>query len=134
MVFTGRNTKIMLNSKSETEKMSQIEKKINLILVFIFGVQIILSIVVSIGFSVFRRQNASGYSYIDWNFQYGVALDSFLVFLSQFVLINTMIPISLIVSIEIVKFMQSIFIQKDKLLYSEYRSRGVTVKSASLNE
>jgi P-type E1-E2 ATPase len=27
-----------------------------------------------------------------------------------------------------------IFIQQDKLLYSQYRDRGVTVKSASLNE
>lgn len=89
---------------------------------------------VSIGYSVFRRQNSDDYFYIDWPFEYNVALDAFLIFLSQFVLINTMIPISLIVSIEIVKFIQSIFIQKDKMLFSDYRGRGVTVKSASLNE
>lgn len=63
-----------------------------------------------------------------------MALDSVLIFFAQFVLINTMIPISLIVSIEIVKFFQMIFIEKDKLMYSDYRKRGVTVKSASLNE
>jgi magnesium-transporting ATPase (P-type) len=45
-----------------------------------------------------------------------------------------MIPISLVVSIEIVKIFQSYFINKDKLMYSEFRKRNVDVKSASLNE
>lgn len=45
-----------------------------------------------------------------------------------------MIPISLIVSMEMVKFFQMIFIEKDQLMYSDYRKRGVQVKSASLNE
>ena len=61
-------------------------------------------------------------------------LDSFLVFLGYFVLLNTMIPISLIVSIEIVKMAQKIFITKDKLMFSEYRRKNVEVKSSSLNE
>jgi len=55
-------------------------------------------------------------------------------FLSYFVLLNTMIPISLIVSIEIVKMSQSYFIDKDRLMFSTFRNRGVTVRSASLNE
>lgn len=55
-------------------------------------------------------------------------------FFVSFVLINTMIPISLIVSIELVKMCQSFFINKDKLMYSEFRKKYVDVKSASLNE
>jgi magnesium-transporting ATPase (P-type) len=50
------------------------------------------------------------------------------------VLLNTMIPISLIVSIEIVKMSQSYFIDKDKLMYSDFRKKYCNVKSASLNE
>jgi magnesium-transporting ATPase (P-type) len=45
-----------------------------------------------------------------------------------------MIPISLIVSLEIVKTVQGIFIQQDKLLFNERRQKGVTVFSSSLNE
>lgn len=45
-----------------------------------------------------------------------------------------MIPISLIVSIEIVKMCQSYFIMKDHLMYSKFRNKFVDVKSASLNE
>jgi P-type E1-E2 ATPase len=45
-----------------------------------------------------------------------------------------MIPISLIVSLEIVKTVQGVFIQQDKLLFNERRRKGVTVFSSSLNE
>lgn len=79
--------------------MSQIEKKINVILVVIFAIQVVLAIVVAVGYSIFRRRNIELYTYINWPVEYNVALDSFLIFLSQIVLINTMIPISLIVSI-----------------------------------
>jgi|694.fasta_scaffold61354_2 hypothetical protein len=37
--------------------MSQIELKVNYILVVILVIQIILSIIVAIGYSIFRRQN-----------------------------------------------------------------------------
>lgn len=47
----------MLNSKGDASKMSQIEKKVNYILAVILIIQIILSIVVSVGYSIFRRQN-----------------------------------------------------------------------------
>jgi phospholipid-translocating ATPase len=45
-------------------------------------------------------------------------VDSILMALTYIVLLNTMIPISLIVSIEIVKMSQSYFINKDKLMFS----------------
>jgi magnesium-transporting ATPase (P-type) len=134
LVFlTGRNTKIIMNSKSEASKMSQIEIKVNYILIGILVIQTIFSIMCAIAYGIFRNLFKDDFTYINWP-NYNVVLDSFLIFLSYFVLLNTMIPISLIVSIEIVKYFQMIFIKKDKLLYSSYRQRGVTVKSASLNE
>jgi phospholipid-transporting ATPase len=69
---------------------------------------------------------------VDWP-NYGLPLDGLLVFFTYFTLINTMIPISLIVSIEIVKMFQKYFIEKDKLMYSSYRKKYVTVKTSSLN-
>lgn len=63
-----------------------------------------------------------------------VAFDGFLIFLTYFVLLNTMIPISLIVSMEMVKMFQKYFIEKDKLMHSTLRNKNVTVQSASLNE
>lgn len=45
-----------------------------------------------------------------------------------------MIPISLIVSMEIVKMFQKYFIEKDQLMFSILRKKYVSVQSSSLNE
>ena len=45
-----------------------------------------------------------------------------------------MIPISLIVTMEMVKLFQKYFIEKDQLMFSNYRKKYVSVQSASLNE
>lgn len=95
--------------------------------------QVLLSVITAILSGLFRARHKSSFYYIDWS-QYSDGLDSFFMIFIYFVLINTMIPISLIVSIEIVKMCQSYFIMKDSLMYSEYRKKFVDVKSASLNE
>ena len=121
-IYTGRNTKIMLNSAEGANKMSQIEVKVNYILGFILIIQVTLSLVVGILAGIFNGNHSSTDTYIIWN--YSPALDGVLLFFTQFVLINTMIPISLIVSIEIVKVTQSYFINKDRFMYSNFRQRG----------
>lgn len=90
-------------------------------------------LIVAILDGVFISSYKSTDYYISFG-DYGTVLDAFLIFCTYFVLINTMIPISLIVSIEIVKMSQSYFIDKDKLMYSDFRKKFANVKSASLNE
>lgn len=123
----------MINSESESSKMSQVEIKVNFILLFILLTQIVLCIIVAILDSVFIRNNTDSYYYILWS-SYTIGGDAALMFCTYFVLINTMIPISLIVSLEIVKMSQSYFIDKDKFMHSAIHDRGAMVRSASLNE
>ena len=130
-IYTGRNTKIMLNSSESVNKMSQIEVKVNQLLGFILLTQVTLSFICGILAGVFNKDHASTNTYIIWSST--AAVDGILAFFTYFVLVNTMIPISLIVSIEIVKVVQSYFINKDKFMYSRYRRKGSEVKSASLN-
>lgn len=132
-IYTGRNTKIMMNSDSSSEKMSQIEHKVNSILALILALQLVLCLIVAILDGNFVSRYSSDYYYIEFG-DYSIGLDGFLIFCTYFVLINTMIPISLIVSIEIVKMSQSYFIDKDRLMFSEFRKKSANVKSASLNE
>ena len=121
-IYTGRNTKIMLNSSEGANKMSQIEVKVNYILGFILIVQVILSFIVGILAGIFNRDNNATHTYIIWSNT--PAVDGVLLFFSYFVLVNTMIPISLIVSIEIVKVTQSYFINKDRFMFSNFRQKG----------
>lgn len=124
----------MMNSDSSSEKMSQIEIKVNYILGLILLLQIVMCLILAVLDGVFlSTKRADNSSYILFS-SYSTSTDAFLIFCSYMVLLNTMIPISLIVSIEIVKMSQSYFIDKDKLMYSEFRKKYCNVKSASLNE
>lgn len=55
----------------------------------------------------------------------------FFIFFIQF---SSIIPISLMVSIEIVKLAQSYFIDFDKLMYSEIKQKAALAKNTMLNE
>jgi phospholipid-transporting ATPase len=61
-------------------------------------------------------------------------LNSFLVFFGYFLLYNTMIPISLIVSLEFVKVFQSYFITTDEEMYVKARDKFASVKTTTINE
>jgi magnesium-transporting ATPase (P-type) len=132
-IYTGRNSKIMMNSDSSSEKMSQIEVKVNYILGLILLLQMGMCLIMAVLDAVFLNNNKDNNSYILFS-TYSVSTDSFLMWCTYMVLLNTMIPISLIVSIEIVKMSQSYFIDKDQLMYSDFRKKYCNVKSASLNE
>ena len=112
--------------------MSQIESKVNSILGLILILQFVLCLITAILDGVFVSSNRDTHTYIVFG-SFSIGLDAFIIWCSYFVLINTMIPISLIVSIEIVKFSQSYFIDKDRLMYSNFRKKYANVKSASLN-
>lgn len=105
----------------------------NKVLGIILAFQFILCVIVAVLFGINVNTNYASFNYIAGS-GLSVPVDSILLALSYFVLLNTMIPISLIVSIEIVKMSQSYFINKDHLMYSEFRKKSVSVKTASLNE
>jgi len=113
--------------------MSQVESKVNYVLGIILCIQVVFCLVIAIFYGVFRNQSKDDYYYIDWT-TYSSPVDAIIIFFTYFVLINTMIPISLIVSMEMVKLCQKYFIDKDRFMFSEWRMKGAEVKVASLNE
>jgi len=63
-------------------------------------------------------------------------LEGIYVFFTYIILLNTLIPISLIVSIEIVKFIQGYFIKEDMDMFikEEGINKGTSVFTTSINE
>jgi magnesium-transporting ATPase (P-type) len=113
--------------------MSQVENKVNYVLGIVLCIQVIFCVVIAIFYGVFRNQRKDDFYYIDWT-NYSSPVDAIIIFFTYFVLINTMIPISLIVSIEMVKLIQKYFIDKDQFMFSDWRQKYAEVKVASLNE
>jgi phospholipid-transporting ATPase len=48
VIYTGKNTKIMMNLNKTHSKISQIEKKVNEVLIYIFAGQIILCLLAAV--------------------------------------------------------------------------------------
>ena len=133
VVYTGMNNKIILNSKKPRLKMSKIEKKLNLYLLFVFCFLILCCGECSMFHHFHYKTNKKFYE----NFIFisnDVKTESFIIFFTYFLLLNTLIPISLIVSTEIIKMIQGIFIKWDIYLYSKWRHCFCTAKSVSIIE
>ena len=147
VIYTGHNCKLMKNAKEPLTKMSTVEKLLNKLLVGIFILQLILSLISAIlHFVYFKRdsklmaesdtlndEEKNKNTFIDYK-DFNIWVDSLLSFFTYLLLLNTLIPVSLVITLEIVKLIQGLFISVDAKSYSFYRKKFITTNSVSLNE
>ena len=134
VVYTGFDTKVMRNSENSKVKQSKIEKRTNKYLVGILIFQLICCLTSAIGFMIWTSQKSEGHWYIYKEQKDSQFIDAILIFFTYFLLNNTMIPISLIVSLEFVKVAQAFFINHDEDLFTESSKRPCKVMTSSINE
>ena len=127
VLYNGMNNKIILNSKRPRTKMSIIEKKMNRYLFGIFILLIILCMISSFIHDLGYNKNKIFYKQFIL-LKRSHKLESFITFFTYFLLLNTLIPISLIISLEIVKIIQGFFISWDVDMYSKIRHKFAKAK------
>ena len=133
IAYTGMNNKIILNSKKPRTKVSKVEQSMNSYLIYVFFVLIILCFVCSILHNYGYRNNTNFYN----NFiliKRSSIEESFITFFTYFLLLNTMIPISLIVTLEIIKLIQGFLIEWDTKLYSMFHHVFCKARAVSIIE
>jgi len=133
IVYTGMNNKIILNSKKPRTKISKIERKMNFYLIYVF----IFLILCCFACSFLHHNGYNNYILYYTNFillERSSLSESSITFFTYFLLLNTMIPISLIVTIEIIKICQGFFIEWDTKLYSKFRHVFCKARAVSINE
>ena len=133
VIYTGMDNKIILNSKKPRMKVSHLEIKMNHCLIGIFIFIVISSILYSYYHYYLYSKNLKFYT----NFvplDQSISMDCFINFFTYFLLLNTLIPISLIVTIEIIKMAQGIFIHWDTELYSKSQHCFCWARTVSINE
>ena len=147
IIYTGHNCKIMKNARDSILKMSSVEYLLNRLLILIFICQATLSLICAIlHFVYFNKEkiliiqskfvenNEKTYlNYMDY-LPFKLIVDSILNFFTYLLLLNTMIPVSLIITLELVKIVQGIFIKMDAKSYSFVRKKFIKTNSVSLNE
>ena len=149
VTYGGNNCKIIKNAKKGKIKYSTVEKLMNKLIYFILFLQILLSIISALLHRKYFKNNQNliiqskkisnlkfnkkHLKYIDY-MQFKLSLDTFFSFFTYFLLLNTLIPISLIITLEIVKLIQGLLIKVDIKGYSFLRKKFIKPNSVSLNE
>ncbi len=97
---------------------------------FLFQFGLCLS--TSILYGVFRSDHQDSNTYILYPGN-SVEVDSLLNYFTYVILLNTLIPISLVVTLELVKTAQSVFINFDQMMYSPVKQKKAAAKTFTLN-
>ncbi|XP_028807440.1 probable phospholipid-transporting ATPase 4 [Neltuma alba] len=140
VIFTGHESKVMQNSTKSPSKRSRIERKMDYIIYLLFTVLILISLVSSVIFAVITRFQTINWWYL-MPMQSEVLYDpnnALLAGLSHLVtaliLYGYLIPISLYVSIEVVKVLQANLVEQDLHMYHEETGTPACARTSNLNE
>ncbi|KAM9470559.1 phospholipid-transporting ATPase IA isoform 1-T1 [Clarias gariepinus] len=132
VVYTGHDTKLMQNSTRPPLKLSNVERITNFQILVLFGCLLGISLVCSIGQTIWKYQYGNAAWYMDLN--YGGAANFGLNFLTFIILFNNLIPISLLVTLEVIKFIQAYFINWDTDMLYEVTNTPAMARTSNLNE
>ncbi|KAI9220298.1 hypothetical protein BC828DRAFT_405948 [Blastocladiella britannica] len=131
VIFTGHESKLMRNASATPIKRTDVERMTNVQIVFLFGILVALALACSIGNFIFLNQDPKP-AYLSPPTMGAIELlKSFLTFI---VLFNNLIPISLIVTMEVVKYQQSQLINADLDMYYEQTDTPALCRTSSLVE
>ncbi|KAJ2810643.1 phospholipid transporting ATPase, partial [Coemansia sp. 'formosensis'] len=118
VLYTGDQTKIVLNSGPTPYKRSRIERMMNIQVMMSFGFVIATSFIVALVGGLKYAQPEHRYSpYVDTSMAKGTY--GFALFWSAMIMLQNVIPIALYVSIEFVKSWHAYWIHQDMHMYYE---------------
>ena len=135
VIYVGHDTKIMRNSVSAKEKVSKIEHIMNNQIIIVFILQFVIGIISSLigNIQLYSDRKNLGYIYPDneINITFGKIV---IIIGTWIILVNNIVPISLLMTLEMVKYIQGIFISWDFHMYDLVNKQKPKVQTSTLNE
>ncbi|XP_074580632.1 putative phospholipid-transporting ATPase 9 [Curcuma longa] len=144
VVFTGHDTKVMQNATDPPSKRSKIERLMDRIVYLLMSSLVSIAFIGSVVFGVTTNDDLQDGRMKRWYLRPDdssiyfdptrAAVAAILHFLTAMMLYSNFIPISLYVSIEIVKVLQTVFINQDIQMYHEESDKPAHARTSNLNE
>lgn len=130
-VYTGHDTRLMQNSTESPHKRSNVERTTNWMILAVFAMQLLLCAGAAVANTIYTKQLEDA-----WYLQLegSAAANGALSFITFIILLNNLIPISLYITMEIVKFGQAYFINHDLRMYHEASDTAAQARTSNLNE
>ncbi|XP_036980949.1 probable phospholipid-transporting ATPase VD isoform X3 [Acanthopagrus latus] len=132
VVYAGHETKAMMNNSGPRYKRSQLEKRLNTDVLWCVLLLIIMCLTGAVGHGLWVKNLKN--PIFETDTETSPALAGFYVFWTMIIVLQVLIPISLYVSIEIVKLGQIYFIHNDLALYNEQLDSRIQCRALNITE
>ncbi|KAK6458773.1 phospholipid transporting ATPase [Scheffersomyces xylosifermentans] len=135
VAFTGDDTKIMMNAGVTPTKQSRISRELNYYVLLNFIFLFLLCFISGLVNGLYYRKTGSSRDYFEFGTIAGSpALNGLVSFFVAVILYQSLVPISLYITIEIIKTAQAFFIYSDLGMYYERLDYPCTPKSWSISD
>ncbi|XP_014732813.1 PREDICTED: probable phospholipid-transporting ATPase VB isoform X1 [Sturnus vulgaris] len=137
VIYAGHETKAMLNNSGPRYKRSRIEQRMNMDIFICVGLLFVMCLVGAVGHGIWTGNfwQHPPYDVPDKNGNFvSPVLAGFYMFLTMIILLQILIPISLYVSIELVKMGQVFLIHNDIDLYDEEAGLSIQCRALTITE
>uniref|UniRef100_A0A8D3APR0 Phospholipid-transporting ATPase n=1 Tax=Scophthalmus maximus TaxID=52904 RepID=A0A8D3APR0_SCOMX len=132
VVYAGHDTKAMMNNSGPRYKRSQLEKRLNTDILWCVVLLVIMCLTAAVGHG-FWLKNLKDPIFVT-DVETPPTLAGFYVFWTMIIVLQVLIPISLYVSIEIVKLGQVYFIHNDLDFYNEQLDSRIQCRALNITE
>ncbi|KAF3817944.1 hypothetical protein GH733_014816 [Mirounga leonina] len=138
VIYAGHETKALLNNSGPRYKRSQLERQMNCDVLWCVLLLVCMSLFSAVGHGLWVRRYQEKKSLFDVPESDGSSLSPVTAavysFLTMIIVLQVLIPISLYVSIEIVKVCQVYFIHQDVELYDEEMDSQLQCRALNITE
>ncbi|KAF6830667.1 phospholipid-translocating p-type atpase domain-containing protein [Colletotrichum musicola] len=135
VVFTGHDTKIMINSGITPSKRPRIAREMNFNVICNFGILFLLCLLCAIiNGAAWAKTDASLYFFDFGSIGDSPAMSGFITFFAAIIVFQNLIPIALYITLEIVRLLQAIFIYSDIEMYYEKLDQPCIPKSWNISD
>ncbi|EGG00206.1 putative aminophospholipid translocase [Melampsora larici-populina 98AG31] len=136
VVFTGKDTKIMLNQGDTPSKKAKISDETNYAVIINFVILVVLCAVNAIGDGIYSGNTSTSAYYYEQNASISsiATLDALVTFGAALILFQSIVPISLVITLEFVRTIQALTIFRDIEMYYEPLNCPAEPKSWNLSD
>ncbi|KAK2835940.1 hypothetical protein Q5P01_016424 [Channa striata] len=138
VIYAGHETKAMLNNNGPRYKRSKLERQMNVDVFWCVVILLVMCLFAAVGHGLWMFQYGDKRPVFDVLSPEGTDLSPIMsaiyLFLTMIIVFQVLIPISLFVSIEIVKICQVYFIHQDMDLYDEETDSHLQCRALNITE
>lgn len=141
VIFAGKDTKLMQNSGKTKFKRTSIDRLLNFLIIGIVFFLLSVCLFCMVGCGIWESLVGRYFqTFLPWDTLVpseplgGATIIALLVFFSYAIVLNTVVPISLYVSVEVIRFVQSFLINWDEQMYDAKSGTHAKARTTTLNE